>query len=239
MSDIAVLEGAEEFEIGEGSVGALLVHGFTGSPQGMRALGDHLAANGMAATGVRLPGHGTTWQDLSARTHEEWAGAVEEGYDKLAGRCDTIFVVGLSFGSALAIDFTARNPEKVSGVVLLASYIMTKDPRRFLAPAVRLVVQSLPGVGNDIADPDMREIVYDRVPTKAAYSMLQFIRGARAKLPRVSSHSYNAFQAGSHGTSRQRSTHFRRDRIVGQRAGLARALVSRHNRRLRKTTGLR
>jgi carboxylesterase len=185
LNDIAVLEGAEEFEIGEGPVGALLVHGFTGSPQGLRALGDHLAANGMAATGVRLPGHGTTWQDLNSRTHEEWTGAVEEGYNKLAARCDEVFIVGLSFGSSLAIDFTARNPEKISGVVLLASYIMTKDPRRFLAPAIRLVVQSLPGVGNDIADPEMREIVYDRVPTKAAYSMLQFIRGARAKLPRV------------------------------------------------------
>lgn len=185
MSKQAVIAGAEEFELGEGPVGALLVHGFTGSPQGLRALGEHLAANGIAASGVRLPGHGTTWQDLSTRTHSDWSGAVEEGYDKLSTRCDEIFIVALSFGAALSIDFTARNPEKVSGLVLLASYIMTKDPRRFLAPAVRLVVQSLPGVGNDIADPEMREIVYDRVPTKAAYSMLQFIRGARAKLPRI------------------------------------------------------
>ena len=185
MTDPAVLEGAEEFAVGEGPVGALLTHGFTGSPQGMRALGEHLAANGIATVGPRLPGHGTTWQDLSARSHEEWTGAVEAGYEALAQRCDEVFLVGLSFGSALSVDFTARNPEKVSGLVLLASFLMTKDPRRFLAPAIRLIVQSLPGVGNDIADPEMREIVYDRVPTKAAYSMLQFCRGARAKLPRI------------------------------------------------------
>ena len=185
MSDAAVLEGAEEFRLPGGPAGAVLVHGFTGSPQGLRALGEHLSEAGVAVVAPRLPGHGTTWQDLAARTHEEWVTAVEDAYDELAESCEEIFVVGLSFGAALAVDFAARHRDKVAGLVLLASYIHSKDPRRFLAPAVRLVVQSLPGVGNDIADPEMREIVYERVPTKAAYSMLQFTRKARRALPSV------------------------------------------------------
>ena len=185
MSDTAVIEGAEQFSLPGGPVGALLVHGFTGSPQGLRALGEHLAGAGVTVEAPRLPGHGTTWQDLGSRRHEDWVGAVEEAYDRLAEQCEEIFVVGLSFGAALAVDFAARHPEGVSGVVLLSSYIHTKDPRRFFAPAIRFVIQSLPGVGNDIADPEMREIVYDRVPTSAAYSMLQFIRKARRELPLV------------------------------------------------------
>ena len=185
MSDTAVLEGAEDFTLPGGRVGALLIHGFTGSPQGMRALGEHLSEAGVSVVAPRLPGHGTTWQDLAGRTHEEWVTAVEDAHDRLAETCDEIFVVGLSFGAALAVDFAARHPTQVRGLVLLASYIHSKDPRRFLAPAVRLVVQSLPGVGNDIADPEMREIVYERVPTKAAYSMLQFTRKARRVLPSV------------------------------------------------------
>jgi carboxylesterase len=185
VTDLAVLEGAEEFELGEGPVGALLIHGFTGSPQGLRVLGQHLADNGLSVVGVRLPGHGTTWQDLNTRTRDEWVAAVEDGYDRLAAKCDEVFIVSLSFGSSLAVDFAARHPDKVSGLVLLASFLMTKDPRRFLAPAIRLLIQSLPGAGNDIADPDMREIVYDRVPTRAAYQMLQFTRRARRALPSV------------------------------------------------------
>ena len=187
MSDAAVLEGAEGFSLPGGRVGALLIHGFTGSPQGLRALGEHLSGAGIAVEAPRLPGHGTTWQDLGTRRQEEWVAAVEDGYDRLAESCDEIFVVGLSFGAALTVDFAARHPDKVAGIVLLASYIHSKDPRRFLAPAIRFVVQSLPGVGNDIADPEMREIVYDRVPTKAAYSMLQFTRKARQALPSVKS----------------------------------------------------
>lgn len=151
----------------------------------MRALGEHLNAAGVTVRAPRLPGHGTSWQDLSTRSHEEWSGAVEEAFDELAAKCDEVFLVGLSFGSSLMIDLAARRRGRVAGLVLLASYVITKDPRRFLAPAIRFVVQSLPGVGNDIADPEMREIVYERVPTKAAYSMLQFTRRARRALPSV------------------------------------------------------
>lgn len=185
MGQIEVLEGADGFTLEGGRTGALLVHGFTGSPQGMRLMGEHLNAAGATVVAPRLPGHGTTWQDLATRTHEEWVGAVEEAFDDLATRCDEVFVAGLSFGASLCIDLAARRRGRVAGLVLLASYILTKDPRRFLAPAIRFVVQSLPGVANDIADPEMREIAYQRVPTQAAYSMLQFTRRARRALPSV------------------------------------------------------
>lgn len=45
----------------------LLCHGFTGSPQTLRGWADYLAAQGLTVSLPRLPGHGTTWQDL-ART---------------------------------------------------------------------------------------------------------------------------------------------------------------------------
>ena len=185
MNDIEVLEGAEEFSLGDGPVGALLVHGFTGSPQGMRALGEYLAERGVAVAAPRLPGHGTTWQDLNARTADDWVDSVEDAFENLADGRDEVFLVGLSFGAALVLDLAARRPDRVAGVVTLAGFLHTKDPRRFLAPVVRLLVQSLPGVGNDIADPEMREIVYDRVPTRATYWMLRFVRRVRGELHRV------------------------------------------------------
>ena len=180
-----MLSGAEGFTLEGGSTGVLLVHGFTGSPQGLRLMGEHLNAAGATVVAPRLPGHGTSWQDLATKTHEEWSGTVEEAFDDLATRCDEVFVMGLSFGASLCIDLAARRRGRVAGLVLMASYVITKDPRRFFAPAIRFVLQSLPGVANDIADPQMREIAYDRVPTKAAYSMLQFTRRARRALPSV------------------------------------------------------
>lgn len=185
MEEVKILEGAEEFRLGEGRVGALLVHGFTGSPQGLRALGEYLADRGIAVLAPRLPGHGTTWQDLNARKAHEWADAVELGFHEIAAERDEVFVVALSFGAALALELAARYPDEVSGIVTMAGLVLTKDPRRFAAPVIRRLVASLPGVGNDIADPEGKEIAYDRLPTSATHEMLKFLRKARLGLPSI------------------------------------------------------
>ncbi len=185
MQEFNVLQGAEEFSCGEGRTGALLVHGFTGSPQSLRPVGEYLGARGIAAVGIRLPGHGTAWEDLNARASEEWVDAVDVALDKLLVEHDEAFLVGLSFGGALSLDCAARRPQDVAGVVTLAGIVHTNDPRRFFAPLIRFVTKSLPGVGNDICDPDSREICYDRLPTTATYSMLRFLGRARAALPQV------------------------------------------------------
>jgi carboxylesterase len=185
LTDPEVLEGAEAFTLGDGPVGALLIHGLTGSPQGMRGLGEHLAERGVAVEGIRLPGHGTTWQDLTAHTAAEWVEAVDAGFDKISHGRDATFVVGLSGGGTLAIEFAARNPERVAGLVTLAGMVYTKDPRRFFAPVIRRLTKSVAGVGNDIADPRGREIVYERLPTAAAHELLRLCKRARAALPLV------------------------------------------------------
>ena len=196
MPEPRILQGAEEFSLGEGRVGALLVHGFTGSPQGLRGLGEHLAERGVAVEGIRLPGHGTTWQDLNVRRPDEWVAAVEQGFEKVASGRDKVFLVALSFGAALAVDFCARHTDDVAGLVTLAGFVSSKDPRRWLAPVIRRVVKTLPGVANDISDPEGKEIAYDLLPTTAAYHMLRFLRGARAALSQVTCpilvmHSHN------------------------------------------------
>jgi carboxylesterase len=181
----AVLEGAEEFALGDGPVGALLIHGFTSSPQNMRALGAYLADRGIATVGIRLPGHGTTWQDLNTRTAADWVEAVKLGYEQLSRGRDEVFLVALSFGAALALDFAARHPGEVSGLVTLGGFVRTKDPRRLFAPVIGRLAASLPGISNDIADPAGRELAYDRLPAAAAASMLALIRRVRRRLGEV------------------------------------------------------
>ena len=184
MTELEVLEGAEEFSVGQGPVGALLVHGFTGSPDSLRPVGNYLAERNIGCFGVRLPGHGTTWEDLGTRTSSEWVEAVELAYQKMKTEHDEVFVVGLSFGVALSLDLAARHPE-IPGLVSIAGFLLTKDPRRVLAPLIAKMVKSLPGVGNDICDPEGRELCYDKVPTAATYSMLKYVKTVRDELPDV------------------------------------------------------
>lgn len=187
MDDLKVIEGAEEFSLVTGGpVGALLVHGFQGSPQGMRALGEYLSERGISVVAPRLPGHGTSWQDLNTRMPEEWTQTVEDGYAKLAAECEEIFLVGLSFGAALVVDFAARNPGKVAGIVSLAGWVYTKDPLKHVAPLLVKLVSSLPPKSNDIADPEGHEIASERFPAKAGFQANRFAtKRARAALKEI------------------------------------------------------
>jgi carboxylesterase len=182
---ITVLQGAGEFSLGDGPVGALLIHGFTGSPQSMRGVGEYLAARDIAVSCPRLPGHGTTWQDLNTKSTNDWVEVVDSAFHQMAASKDEVFLVALSFGGALALDLAARYPDRVAGIVTYAGFVHTRDPRRFIAPVLRYLVKSVPGVGNDIADPDSSEIAYDRFPTAAGYSMLKMVRRARRGLSAV------------------------------------------------------
>jgi carboxylesterase len=203
LQELEILEGAEEFDLGQGDVGVLLIHGFTGSPQGMRGLGEHLAAAGLRVMGVRLPGHATTWEDLGTKTSEDWAGAVELAFDTLRSESEEVFVVGLSFGAALGLELATRRSDEIAGLVSLAGFVSTKDPLRFLAPVLQKVVRSVRGVGNDICDENVREICYERVPTTATVSMLRFVRKVRSQLsgvhcPVLVIHSRNDHTATPH-----------------------------------------
>ena len=60
-----VLSGAEAFAFPGGDVGVLLLHGFTGSPQGLRPWGQAFRDDGHTVVCPLLPGHGTHWQDLA------------------------------------------------------------------------------------------------------------------------------------------------------------------------------
>lgn len=180
-----ILEGAEEFAFGHGSTGALLVHGFTGSPRSMIDLGRYLAERDISVKGIRLPGHGTTWQDLNTRTTTDWTGAVSDAIDGFEADHEEVFLVSLSFGSALCLDFAARHPGRVKGLVLLAPFVKTNDPLRFVAPVASKVIKSVPGVGNDICLEGQDEICYDRVPAAASVHMLRFVRRVRNNLDKV------------------------------------------------------
>jgi carboxylesterase len=180
-----VLPGAEPFAFEGGDVGVLLLHGFTGSPQGLRPWGEALRDAGLAVRCPLLPGHGTHWKDLAATRAEDWTRAAGEALDALSARCSTVVVGALSFGAALALQQAATRPDEVRGVVVVNPFLYVKDRRLVLLPLLKLVVPSFPGVGDDVAAPGERELAYDRIPLKSFASARRLLAAVRRELPRV------------------------------------------------------
>jgi carboxylesterase len=176
-----IIPGAEPFRFDAGPVGALLQHGFSGSPASMRPMGRWLADHGVSTLGPRLPGHGTTWQDLEGTTWRDWEGEAEAALLDLAERCAAVIAVGLSMGGAMVLHLASKHPDKLKGVVAVNPD--GRRPELALAPVLRLFTRTAKGVGNDIKKPGQNEIVYERVPLKAAHQLGQFYRTVQRELP--------------------------------------------------------
>jgi carboxylesterase len=178
---------AEPFYSGDGRLGALVLHGFTGSPRSVRPWGEHLAREGFRVAVPRLPGHGTTWQDLDTTTWADWYGTAEQEFTTLAAQCDQVFIAALSVGSSLAIRLAEEHGERVAGLSLVNPIVSQQDIRLRLLPWLRRLLPSFPGVVNDIAKPGQDEGGYVRMPLNALYSLVLAGPQLRADLPKVTS----------------------------------------------------
>jgi carboxylesterase len=166
-----VMPGAEAFSHQGGPVGVLLCHGFTGSPQSLRPWADYLAGAGLSVSLPRLPGHGTTWQEMARTRWEDWFAEVNRAFEELLGWSEEIFVMGLSMGGCLALRLAELHGPAVSGLVLVNPSLAPDTWLFALAPVLKLVVPALPGIASDIKKEQATELGYQKVPVKAAATL--------------------------------------------------------------------
>jgi len=188
-AETATLPSALPRALDGGEDGALLIHGFTGTPRDLAGLGDALQRRGLTVRIPRLPGHGTNGRDFRESGWRDWLRCCTDAYADLRTQCARVHVVGFSLGGIIAVLIAARFT--VERLVLLAPALQTSNPLLPLAPLVGLVVSRVPWplTGTpDLDDEDsavlMREYWRWRYPAQAA-SLLRLKRMARRALPRV------------------------------------------------------
>lgn len=178
-----VLPGAEPFEATGGPEGALVLHGFTGSPFSMRGIAEKLADAGLTVELPRLPGHGTSVADLLTTGWGDWSAAADHAYLDLAARCSRVAVVGLSMGGTLACWLAERHPEIV-GLALVNPAVepLPDGLRAALREMLDGGTEVAPGIGSDIAKPDTDELAYDGMPVAPVLSMFDGVAAVAAAL---------------------------------------------------------
>jgi carboxylesterase len=180
-----LLPGAEPFTSDGGTTGVLLCHGFTASPRTLRPWAEYLAGAGLSVSLPRLPGHGTTWQDLNRTGWTDWYGEVSRAFDELTARVSQVFVFGLSMGACLALRLAETKGDAVTGLILV-NPSLAPDTRMFvIAPVMKRVIKSLPGIADDIKKPGVSEGGYKRVPTSAAATLPAMWKATSADLGQV------------------------------------------------------
>ena len=175
---------SQPFSTADGDVGVLFCHGFTGSPWSMLEWAKVTAAAGYRVSLPRLPGHGTSWQEMNTSGWRDWYACVDREFRELRDGCRQVFVTGLSMGGALALRLAEKHADDVAGLVLVNPAVQAY-PKSWLAPLLQWVVPSVPSVGADIAMPGVDEHAYNRTPVKATASMMSMWTDVRACLDLV------------------------------------------------------
>jgi carboxylesterase len=160
---------------GGGPHGALVLHGFTGSPVSMRPLAEALADAGFAVELPRLPGHGTDPADLALTSWTDWLAEAERALATLRARVPEgrVVVAGLSMGGALTLALAETHADLAGIVVINAPVQAPPELAEGLAQMLAGGVEVIDSIGGDIADPDADEASYDATPLRPLLSMLE------------------------------------------------------------------
>lgn len=167
---MAVTVYADSFEIGDGSEGCLLIHGFTGSPKEMKPLGQFLADGRFHVYAVRLAGHGTTAEDLMGTGWRDWRSSAKAALERLVQQHHVVHLVGLSLGGLMALDL-ASDLERGKVVALAAPYRLS-NRYAGLAAWLRFIVRTVQASDT----PWFREEMYsyNRIPVAGVHQLLVY-----------------------------------------------------------------
>jgi carboxylesterase len=170
--------------LGSGPRGALLLHGFAGTPPELRRLGEHLAACGWRCRAPALAGHAATPEDLERTAWPDWAASARKALDELAAECEEVVVVGQSMGGTMALHLAAHD-DRIQAVATLAAPVWLSDWRVRLLPVIkRLVRWDVPGNDVDLFWPEAVEELhsYGRRPTRAIQQLDMLCHTVRREL---------------------------------------------------------
>lgn len=176
------LRRGDPFRLEGGERAALLLHGFTGSPYEMRALGTALNARGFTVAAPALPGHGLARGNLAGVEAREYLAFVETAYDELAHRHREVALVGMSMGGTLSLHLAAvREPRAlvtISTPVFMPDFVVRAVPKLLRwTPRLRVITNISAITG--------RSVGYPTAPLPAIRAFLDLLDGVRSELAEI------------------------------------------------------
>lgn len=160
--------------------GLFMIHGFSGSSEEFGDLDKFFKNKGVAVKVPMLLGHGTTIEDLSGHSPEDWLEQIGKELEDFSNKAENIFLSGLSFGGDLAISIAEKN-KNIKGIILLGAVIYFYNHRllRFFIPFLKFFKKYYKKRINPkhFFDPEAigRRKAYSLAPLKNVEEMLIFI----------------------------------------------------------------
>ena len=178
MSEETILQGAEPFFFKGNHIGVLVCHGFTGTTQSMRYLGEQLHA----------------------------VLGLDEALVELRKSCTHIFITGLSMGGTLTLYMAAKHADVIKGAVPINGVVHMNNPDMAGAAFDRAMPTTLPGIGSDVKAPNVKELAYTEVPVSAFQQVYALAAVTRDLLGKIQCQVL-VMAAGPEATARRCTSH--------------------------------
>lgn len=187
-----IVAGASPIDLpADGRYGLLLLHGFGDTPQTLRYLADYMHAQGWGVRAPLLPGHGRTLDEFAASRADQWVDFAREELVALRARYESVAIVGLSMGGAIAT-ILAGDARDVGALVLLAPYLSMPTRLRRAAGVYRILGVLFPflrgGGDRSVRDPTeaARNLAYGFATPRLVFELRRVVDRARGAAPAVS-----------------------------------------------------
>ncbi|HEY1325428.1 MAG TPA: acyl-CoA-binding protein [Casimicrobiaceae bacterium] len=110
----------EEDKPDDAEQAVFLIHGLGGTQYDMGSMHKRLKLAGFDTHSLTLPGHGTTPEDLVDVKAEDWLTACRRMYADLAGRYQTLHLMGMCMGALLATEVAKQERHDKGRLIALA-----------------------------------------------------------------------------------------------------------------------
>ncbi len=157
----------------------VLIHGFGATPRSIFPVATALYNHRYTVAGVRLPGHGTSPDDLKQRKATEWVKTACAAYDELAAHGLNISVGGLSTGALVALTLASQRP--LNRLLLFSPFLKL---RHHLAPMAGFLSLFVPYQKRTIAVQE-KDFYYSQRPLKAIAQINRLLRDMPHILPQI------------------------------------------------------
>jgi carboxylesterase len=184
--ELVEMKETEPFHFEGNDAGVLVVHGFTGSTQSIRYLGEQLHRRfGFSVVAPRLPGHGTSPDDMEKTGYRDWLGEAERALHDLAKRSSRVFVTGLSMGGTITLNLAARFPSLVHAIAPIAAPVGLMNDGTATVLSLDPLPRRVAGMGSDVKAPGVRETAYAEVPVACLREVTILVAVTRDLLHKV------------------------------------------------------
>lgn len=171
---------------GDGRRAVLLLHGLTGAPGEMKAVGRVLHRKGFGLYAPLLAGHGGTEADLLKTGWRDWVASARAAYLDLAKEVDEVYVAGICAGGAIGLELCAEFPEIRGAAVysMLFEYDGWNMPKITMGAPVIQAVANLPLIRRiSFVQPHPYGLKDLRLRTMASQALQSMIPGALERMP--------------------------------------------------------